>query len=127
MNEQQARQFVTARSGSRCEICRNSDPLTFSHRKPKSLGGLWTPSNGLRACGSGTTGCHGFIEANPLWAQVGGWRVGSGQDPAVTLTWVNPVLGWPGWAFLDERGGYEYPDDQPPDPTHLPPQAVPHP
>ena len=124
MNEAQARQIVNARSGGRCELCRASEPLTFSHRKPKGLGGLWTPSNGIRACGSGTTGCHGWIEAHPEWAAEAGWRVSGTRDPATVLAWVWPVLAWPGWVWFDEEGGYVYPDDQPPAPPHLPPQAV---
>ena len=121
--EARARELVAARAGGRCEICRGPAPRTFSHRKPTSLGGLWAPSNGLRACGSGTTGCHGWIEANPVWAEFAGFRVRSVGDPAVEPVWVWPVLAWPGWVTLDDDGGYVYDDVQSPKPVHLPPQV----
>lgn len=124
MSEAKARQVVAARSGGRCEICRSSESLTFSHRKPTSLGGLWAPSNGIRACGSGTTGCHGWVEHHPDYAEQAGWRVPSWADPEQTPLWLNPVLAWAGWVLLDHWGGYVYLDEQPPTPEHLPPQAA---
>lgn len=124
MSEQAARKFVADRSGGRCEICRGPGPLTFSHRRPSSLGGLWVPSNGIRACGSGTTGCHGWIEHHPDWAAEAGFRVAKGDDPGQVPVWLNPVLAWPGWILLDDTGGYVYPEDQPAAPKHLPPQAA---
>lgn len=124
MSEQAARKIVAERAAGRCEICRAAGALTFSHRTPKSLGGKWAASNGVRACGSGTTGCHGFIEAHPEHAAAGGWRVTGGQDPAAAPVWLHPVLAWPGWVLLDDVGGYTYLDDQSAPPTHLPPQVV---
>ena len=62
------------RDGERCFMCRK--PLRFEdrgfgwsmhHRKPKGMGGtadrsLSSPANALTLCGSGTTGCHGWVE-----------------------------------------------------------------
>lgn len=91
MNQTLCRDIVVKRSGRACEI-RNltvceGKAANASHRKPAGQGGEWTPSNILHACGSGTTGCHGWIEHNPAIAQAYGFRLWRNQDPATT-----PVL-----------------------------------
>lgn len=67
------------RDGERCFMCRK--PLRFEerghgwsmhHRKPRGAGGtkrtaaaaVASPANALTLCGSGTTGCHGWVEHN---------------------------------------------------------------
>lgn len=50
------------------------------HRCPRSSGGtrrLWVneAANGLLLCGSGTTGCHGWVESNRAEARVQGFLV----------------------------------------------------
>lgn len=64
------------REGSRCFKCLG--PLRWEdrgfgwslhHRKPRGMGGskaAWasSPANGLVLCGSGTTGCHGWVESH---------------------------------------------------------------
>ena len=52
-------------------------------------------------CGSGTTGCHGIVHANPAESYRQGWLVRSWQDPLVV-----PVFYAPEGAFfvLTERG-----------------------
>lgn len=46
-----------------CRVCETTNGLTAHHLIPRSLGGLWTESNIVGLCGSGTTGCHGLVEA----------------------------------------------------------------
>jgi hypothetical protein len=58
----------------RCERCRGPLDGVFGmsvhHRKPRGLGGgkgrpwINEPPNLLAICGSGTTGCHGWVESN---------------------------------------------------------------
>lgn len=47
-----------------CRICGNPPPNNLHHVLPRSYGLVaWTESNLLPLCGSGTTGCHGRVEA----------------------------------------------------------------
>lgn len=110
MNERLARQRVRERSGGNCEVrhpevCQGR-ATNFQHRKNRSQAGGWSPSNGIDVCGSGTTGCHGWIHANPAEATARGWTVKSWDDHTSTavLLWTvhyghNPVL-------LDDDGCY---------------------
>jgi 5-methylcytosine-specific restriction endonuclease McrA len=46
-----------------CRLC--GDPNTTAHHLvPRSLGGDDVVSNLVLLCGSGTTGCHGLVEAH---------------------------------------------------------------
>ena len=55
--------------------------------------------NGLPLCGSGNTGCHGWTESNPEWAELLGWRVPSGTDPEPVPFWTR--FGWQRWTMID--------------------------
>lgn len=58
-------------------------------------------ANKITLCGSATTGCHGWVEANPIAARLrGGWALDRTDDP---LTY--PVLYMGRWALLDNEGG----------------------
>lgn len=46
-----------------CRLCGATVGVNAHHLIPRSLGGLWTESNIVGLCGSGTTGCHGSVEA----------------------------------------------------------------
>jgi len=46
------------------------------HRLPRSRGGTDDPHNVVPLCGSGSTGCHGWVHANPAEAE----RVGLTVD-----------------------------------------------
>jgi hypothetical protein len=50
-----------------CRVC-GSHPTTLHHILSKSLGGDDIADNLVAVCGSGTTGCHGLIEAFDPWA-----------------------------------------------------------
>ena len=74
------------------------------HRQNRSQGGLWTISNILHLDGSGSTGCHGRIGADPAWAYAEGLLVPTGQDPeTIPVRLRHPVyLAW--WFLLLDEG-----------------------
>jgi len=77
------------------------------HRVKRSQGGKWAPSNLLDACGSGTTGCHGWTEHHPEEAHVEGLSLKRGEDPlehSVHMRWVNERSWW----FLDDEGSLHW-------------------
>lgn len=80
--EARGRAAVYERSQGRCEVassvCRGRGE-SWSHIRSRGQGGTWAPDNGLHACGDGTTGCHGWIEAHPEQARTYGWRRESWQ------------------------------------------------
>jgi len=82
MNTAKARQMLAARSNGVCEVCRRARATNAQHRKNRSQGGTWDLSNLIHVCGSGTTGCHGAIHANPLKSYANGWSVRSCFAPA---------------------------------------------
>lgn len=103
------RRLVYARSGGLCEVripgvCLGRG-MSWHHRKNRSQGGTWAPSNGLHTCGDGTTGCHGALTNTNGRAEefrAAGWIVPSYQDPTTV-----PVL-IPGLFFvlLSDDGSY---------------------
>jgi hypothetical protein len=101
MGEKSCRAIVYERAERFCErCCRGGPVLTVHHRRKRSQGGLWTPGNCVLVCGSGTTGCHGWIEHNPVFARAEGFHV---------QPWVNPLevsVFWrmSQWVFLDDDG-----------------------
>ena len=72
------------------------------HRKFKSRGGGDEVSNGILLCGSGTTGCHGWVHANPKLARKLGLAVHRWEDPREVP--VDHVLY--GVVYLDDLGGW---------------------
>lgn len=63
------------------------------HRKLRSRGGADAADNLILACGSGTTGCHGWMHANPAEATLLGFIVPSWADPA-TVPIRHALYGW---------------------------------
>jgi len=49
-------------AGKTCRVC-DEPAETLHHLVPKSLGGDDVANNLVGVCGSGTTGCHGLVEA----------------------------------------------------------------
>jgi hypothetical protein len=94
------RQFVIEREGHCCRRCGQwvaDGAGSIHHRRPRQMGGTdWPginlPSNLALICGSGTTGCHGYIESHRPEAYAMGWLVHSWEDPA-EVPWQHPVLG----------------------------------
>lgn len=95
------RAMVAERAAYCCELCgiRLHDGAawgtehSFHHRQARGLGGTSrsesnAPTNLLLVCGTGTTGCHGFIEAHRTSAEQEGWLVRHGLDPAEVVVTV---------------------------------------
>lgn len=98
--EKTARRLVRERSGGVCESCGAARATNFQHRKGRGQGGPWSAANGFDVCGSGTTGCHGYMHAHPAESYERGWSVRSHDDPAAV-----PVQTARGWFLLDDDGG----------------------
>lgn len=105
-NERLARRIVKERSGGDCEVLIPGVHIggnpNYQHRKNKGQGGKYSGSNGLAACGSGTTGCHGYIHAHPAESYANGWSVRSTLDPAEVPVLIRQSF----WALLDDEGNY---------------------
>lgn len=70
------------------------------HRKNASQGGRSSPCNLVVLCGSGTTGCHGWVTTHPIEAIREGLTVPSYGDPLLL-----PVLRYASdWRFLTDDG-----------------------
>ncbi|GAA1138557.1 hypothetical protein [Nocardioides aquiterrae] len=83
---------------------------SFHHRQPRGMGGsrrreVNSPANVMLLCGSGTTGCHGFIEKYRSSAEQEGWLVRHGQDPAEV-----PVTVFGGWNAVTTMQGVKIRD-----------------
>jgi hypothetical protein len=103
VNETKCRTIVAARSGGVCEVCGARRADSMHHRVKRGRGGPWTPSNILHTCGSGTTGCHGRIEAHPAIAADFGYDLPTGEVPTTVPVWLRNVHGW-AWWLLDDEG-----------------------
>jgi hypothetical protein len=65
--------------------------INVHHRRLRSQGGRDTPENRALLCGSGTTGCHGWVHAHPKLAMASGWIVSAfGPDPYDVAMWSEP-------------------------------------
>lgn len=83
MSYAKACEIVDARADGRCERCgRAALVANHHHRLLRSRGGRDLPSNLVRLCGSGTTGCHGWVHANVAAATDAGYIVRTNADPA---------------------------------------------
>lgn len=88
------------RAQDRCEICGRHDATNAHHRKNQSQGGKHVLSNLMLLCGSGTTGCHGWVTTSPRTADQLGWLVWSYENPA-----EKPVRLWAfRWGLLGDDG-----------------------
>jgi len=104
------RMSVVLRGGGKCEICNqplnSSQFVSLHHRKPRKMGGSKDPtlneaSNLMMICGSGTSGCHGYVESNRELSYANGWLVHSYEEPI-----TKPVLIRSATMLLDNNGGY---------------------
>ena len=74
------RQVVIDRAEQRCERCRrylHEERASLHHRKLRSRGGEDSAANLVLLCGTGTTGCHGWVHLNPREATAAGFMVPS--------------------------------------------------
>jgi hypothetical protein len=75
------------------------------HRKNRSQGGQWTPSNIVRLCGD----CHRYLTHHPLDEE--GWTLDRSDTPSVMVVlrydrWLMRKQ----WTLLDDEGGIEWVD-----------------
>lgn len=108
---QDTRMLVYNRDGWRCARC--GKDITYiqssiQHRKARGMGGtkdeeINSPVNLIVLCGSGTTGCHGYVETHREEARERGWAVSQWADPADI-----PVSYPDGPRFLFPDGSYTY-------------------
>ena len=114
-------QMALERSSGRCERCgkhvasgRRGAQWSAHHRHPAGMGGssvdwVYEISNCLILCGTGTTGCHGWVESHRDLSREAGWLVPSG----VQLPAEIPVLLWDGRVRLLSASGEYSRVDQP--------------
>lgn len=90
------RALVAARAHGACELCRTqlwtphhgwSAAHSVHHRRPRGMGGTSrtdtnSPANLLLVCGTGTTGCHGWIESHRDESFRFGYLLRQYEDPA---------------------------------------------
>lgn len=96
---------VTHRDQGACQRCgQRSGPMSRHHRKPRGMGGrsksdALRPSNVVLLCGTGTTGCHGWVESHRGQAFGEGWLVHDWNDPVdvAVMTFNGPM-------WLTDRG-----------------------
>ena len=104
----ETRDIVLMRAKFRCEIC--GSPLmqmSIHHRKPRRMGGTRDPeinsaANLMAVCGSGTTGCHGWLESHRAEAKEKGYLVSQWDEPSKVAVLI---LGQK-FLYLDAEGGY---------------------
>lgn len=83
---EQVRDLTMRRDRYRCVRCGkplDSTMASLHHRRLRShpFEGLHNPSNLIWLCGSGTTGCHGWVHAHPAEAETDGYIVHAWDDP----------------------------------------------
>jgi hypothetical protein len=90
--------LVLRRDDEKCFRCGRSVysfPRSCHHRQLRSGGGPDAPRNRITACGTGTTGCHGWMHHHRGEAEAGGWIVSRYRLPELVpaLHWrLGPVL-----------------------------------
>lgn len=75
------RALVLQRDDYRCIIC-GGLTTQLHHRKPRSRGGGNSPANLILLCGSGTAGCHGFVESRREESYDHGYLLLTRDDPS---------------------------------------------
>jgi hypothetical protein len=114
------RESILARCHWRCVGCGEASPLTIQHRTARGMGGrsgaaakvVSHPANGLALCGSGTTGCHGWVERNPGHAVTLGWRITWGSPVGMPYLWPAPGSTWE-WVSVDAEGSLRFEELRP--------------
>ena len=92
-DERKARAAVKARDKGICVRCLGPGS-DWDHRKNRSQLGRWEPLNGQTLCGSGTSGCHGWVTQNPSAATLEGFACPGWADPAFWPAWREDIRSW---------------------------------
>lgn len=106
--ERAARKLVDLRDGQSCRRCGRSVLGVLSsvhHRLNKGNGGsalLERASVLVRLCGSGTTGCHGWVTEHPTDAGILGYLLPR-NNPDIDPT-KEALFTIDGWVLLDDNG-----------------------
>ena len=93
-----------------CERCGAYGANNAHHRRNRSQGRSDALSNLGLLCGSGTTGCHGWVTEHPELAAVEGWTIprGDRRQPAdVPVLRFSREVGVHVVVLLDDAGGIE--------------------
>lgn len=101
-----SRSLLRERSDRICEVCGLARATNAHHRKNRSQGGGDELSNLLDVCGSGTTGCHGWITENPATSYLNGWSVRQPDSPLEV-----PVFYRGTFVVLDDLGNMHAPPE----------------
>lgn len=105
----ETRRRVLARDGYQCAICGHGIDTGWSgysihHRRMRSHGSgydmLHEAGNLLTLCGSGTTGCHGWVHAHPKRAYQLGYLVHMSDEPLSQPVYYQQH----GWQLLGHDG-----------------------
>jgi hypothetical protein len=68
----------------RCGISLHGRDYSLQHRDARGMGGSKTKhtlANLVALCGTATTGCHGYVESQPIESDRLGWSVPNGATP----------------------------------------------
>lgn len=104
------REQIIERDGGRCQWkgCPIGPDTAYSiqHRRARGQGGskdLATSraSNGVLMCGTGTTGCHGYVESHRTEARERGFNVSLHEKAPASV----PIVTFEGTFVLDDLGG----------------------
>lgn len=109
---------VLERDGHACVVCgypvsgERGISWSIHHRRPRGMGGSKRPDtnspvNLVTVDGSGTTGCHGWLESHRAGAFCNGFLLMQHSDPAA----IPLLLHGNRWVYLTEDG--QYSDDPP--------------
>ena len=99
---------IHERDGGRCVV--HGDAAETVHHRDHHHGNN-RPSTRVATCGPGTTGAHGWIEANPAAAGLledgPGWTVTRhGADTTQIPMWMEAGPYGKGWYLLDDEYGF---------------------
>ncbi|QJU52193.1 hypothetical protein SCB71_14580 [Herbiconiux sp. KACC 21604] len=109
---QKTRTGVLGRDGYLCQRCGRTVGLgaNMQHRRARGRGGRGRevsvnfPENLLSLCGSGTTGCHGWVTGHPRLSDECGWSVSTNATeygPESVPVLGRNEFGQPQWYWLE--------------------------
>lgn len=114
------RKLVIERDRMTCQLC-GAPGTNIHHRMGRGMGGSrgsWVNAPGglIVLCGSGTTGCHGWVTEHPAEAAECGWVVhrNRGARPTDVQVWL-PLED--AWFYFEDNGARTRPEHQEPRPA----------